>query len=389
MFQYKGYLIFLTVTVTVTVCSTAHSGDSPYFTRNHTWALSAELKQTAENRIYPRTAFLPSRYLLYIDDRNQTTDISGELYIKATTQDGVDVYVLSEHVSKRPFSKSIGTHEIIFNSAYQLCNTKPCDSPKQSNIIPVSRGDAFSIVDSDSGFVEVKGGKDEPVFGFITETKITQLIEQGLITRTDHKHPPYDITKYKMKSLSKKCGDVLTGYVDIVDDKLADIEFVVESFDLGNINGDQVVISNNAKYGGEGYALDFYNYAITDKETQEKFSVAAVYKIKCIVAQFKKAKRLYHESVTFKSSREVDAISMTIEEFGTPIKLRDLTGAPYLVSINEYSHFEAIMKKLSQKIGDRTLAGFALNELNVSCRFIERQIDGGICRSYGYDFKPL
>jgi hypothetical protein len=95
---------------------------------------------------------------------------------------------------------------------------------------------------------------------------------------------------------------------------------------------------------------------------------------------------LYFENVTFKSSRRDIPIKIDINDdgFRTPKTLRDLTGAPYLISINDYAHFERVIANLSNKIGDRTLAGYALSELNVSCKFKERQNKLSDCFQYKY-----
>lgn len=366
--------------------SNSEAKSLPYYTRNHTWALSTEIKETLERNIYPRNAFLPSRYLLYIDDRSKTYSISDESFIRATTQDGVNVYVLEKHVSKKPFLTSVGTHEIIFNSAYQLCNIKPCSTPKEGNIFPISRGDAFTIIDRDGGYFEIEGGKEEPVTGFITEQTLKELVQHGMITRTDHRHPRYAITKRRINSLSVSCGTPLQGTIQIDNDNLDDVKFVTESFDLGTLDrsAQQLILPTGRDYGGIDESIDFFLYSIIDTEKNEKFSVAAVYTTQCEDVDFQGVRNLYYKSVTFKSSRIDQPVKIRFDDFDTPKTLRDLTGAPYLISINEYSHFEAVMKKLSKKIGDRTLAGFALSEINVSCRFAARQNPSGDCRGYSY-----
>lgn len=362
---------------------------SPYFTSYHTWALSKDVIQTAERSIFPRNAFLPSRYLLYIEDRDEQITISGSSFVRAKTQDGVEVYVIDRAVSKRPFNVSVGMHEIIFNSTTQLCNIKPCQNPNEGNIIPISRGEAFSIVDSDSaedGFISLKGTRDEPFTVYIAKTEVKKFVNEGLITRTDHLHPRYDITKKKLNSISVTCNKELSGDVQIDGDDFDDVHFIAESFDLGSFNddNDQLKIFDRDGYGGKGKKIDFYIYKVRDKSLGQNFKVASVFTTKCVKNNFQKAKSLYHESVVFKSSRKSDPIEFTIAEFGTPIDLRDKTGAPYLISINDYSHFEAIMKKLSKRIDDRTLAGYALTELNVSCGFSYRRDGASDCRSYSY-----
>ncbi len=359
---------------------------SPYYTLNHTWALGADVKETLERNIYPRNAFLPSRYLLYIDDRSKTYLISKESFVRATTQDGVEVYVLEKHVSRKPFNISVGTHEIIFNSAYHLCNIKPCSNPKEENIFPISRGDAFTIIEQAGGYYKVKGGKEEPIVGYITEQVLEESVQHGMITRTDDRHPRYRISKHAISSISLSCGEKLQSVKQINEDELVHVKFIAKSFGLGFVDTakEQLKLPPGRVYGQTNQALDFFVYSVSDIVKNEDFKVAAVFTIHCENKDFKGPRNLYFESVTFKSSRLDEPVQIKVDDFTTPTDLRDYTGAPYLISINEYSHFESAVKKLSEKVGDRTLAGFALSEINVSCRFSERRNKNSKCRSYSY-----
>ena len=91
----------------------------PYFAFEESFALSQKLV----NGRYPLTTFIPRTFLLFIPDRNDIKEIGGSQYLAATTQDGVKVFVLASTVSRRPFNKTIGKHEIIFNSSNVLCRT--------------------------------------------------------------------------------------------------------------------------------------------------------------------------------------------------------------------------------------------------------------------------
>jgi hypothetical protein len=354
---------------------------APYYTKFHTWALST----TIAYEIYPRVAFLPSRYLLYVDNRLKIKVIGNQEYIKAITQDGVEVYVLSDYVSKDTFIKSVGNHEIIFNSQYQLCNKAPCDNPEENEIWPIYRGDAFSIVKSDvDGFVKIKGRKEEPITGYITPKKLVELQSNGQLTRSDQVHPRYKVKKSLLSNFSTACGQENSGPILLVDKQKEIIEFILKSFDMGTISDSKIHLTS--AYGEKDYLFDFYHYDISDVDTGDKFQVAAIYKFYCKKPAIGKMKKIYISNVIFKSSRKVDPIEIDIDEkaFQTSKKLRDHTGAPYLISINSYNHFERIIDSLSKRIGDRTLAGYALSELNVSCRFSQRIKKDGPCFEYDY-----
>ena len=75
-------------------------------------------------------------------------------------------------------------------------------------------------------------------------------------------------------------------------------------------------------------------------------------------------------------------MAISIDDFGTPRDLLDLTNSPYMLSINKMGHFSRALEILSLKIDDRTLAGYAITELNRSCNSRERA-NNSRCLSYG------
>lgn len=111
--------------------------------------------------------------------------------------------------------------------------------------------------------------------------------------------------------------------------------------------------------------------------------MAAAFKYECRTGDLGDVTRSYIELVTIGSSRRTDTVEITIDEFGTPKDLLDLTGSPYMISINKPSHFTRALEILSRKIEDRTLAGYAITELNRSCGSSARSNDGR-CLSYEY-----
>jgi hypothetical protein len=98
--------------------------NDPYYTKLWSIALSPE----PINGYYQITTFIPTRYLLFIEDRNDLRRIGSQDYLNAITQDDVPVLVLAQTVSEQPFRESVGRHQVIFNCPYDLCRTEGCET---------------------------------------------------------------------------------------------------------------------------------------------------------------------------------------------------------------------------------------------------------------------
>lgn len=69
---------------------------------------------------------------------------------------------------------------------------------------------------------------------------------------------------------------------------------------------------------------------------------------------------------------------------GTPDNLRNLTGAPYLYSINNSRQYFLLMDKISKKFESRALAGYFLAGFNRSCKGKGRK-SNKLCQHKAYE----
>ena len=362
----------------------ARADDSPYYVTFKTWALATPSLETGLKVV----SFLPRRYLLYIEDRDAREEWFGVSYLRAVTQDGVNVLVDPDSVSRKTFRQWIGTHEVIFNSEFLLCKHQGC-RPSDVTAWSIDRGDAFQIAATEKGVHRLEGQRDGPFHGFISVTELEDLKQRGLITRVDESHPRYSIEKRRVPALATKCGETRPAG-NLYPLELSDFDAttaVLKQLKIALVDGERVKVT--ADYGERARMYEFFSYQIEDHEEppgspDRFFDVAAGIKYVCRIGDLGIVTRQYIEVVTLGSSRRAETVEIRIEDFGTPKDLLELTDSPYMISINKPSHFSRALDILSSKIKDRTLAGYAITELNRSCRSLERANPKSKCLSYEY-----
>ena len=361
----------------------AQGDDSPYYVVFKTWALATPPQETGLKAV----SFLPRGYLLYIEDRDARERPFDEAYLPAVTQDGVEVLVHPDSVSKSTFRQRIGAHEVIFNSEFLLCKEWGC-RPNDVTAWSIDRGDAFHIGATERGFYRLDGQRDEPFHGFISVAELNELKQRGQVTRVDDPHPRYRVRKQRVPALATTCGEIRqqSDLYPLESEHVATAT-VLERLKIAEIVGEWVKVTND--YGAADRMYEFFDYRIEDHEEPEGspdrfFHVVAGFRYACHIGDLGDVTRNYIETVTLGSSRRPENVTIRIEDFGTPKDLRLLTASPYMISINKPSHFFRALEILSLKIDDRTLAGYAITELNRSCRSEERANSKSKCLSYEY-----
>lgn len=373
--------------------------DDPHYTLYRTWALSPA---TAESP-FKITTFLPEGYLFHVLERDAQV-VSNNRYSLVLTQDGVEALLYSGAISHTSFNQSVGDHELIFNTPYRLCRTAFCNKT-QDGTWAIGRSDAFKIVreqsSSSSSLVKIKATRGwEIIEGYLSGEELAELTELGLVTRTDRVLPRYRITKSKSDALSTSCGekrsvsDVLKiSSADRTSFRLAKL-LRMNANDLLEADAGQIELTRD--YGSDGYQYSFYLYEIEDRGEPEGsetrfFQAAAGFKISCSQNhRFNTQTKDYIDHMVFVNSRnqingQPVEVNLSSNLFNTPRDIRQYTGDAYMISINKPEHFEQAIEILSKKIGDRTLAGYMLSELNRSCRSELRvQYSGSVCRIYDY-----
>lgn len=365
----------------------AQADDSPYFVVFQTWGLATPPLETGLKVV----TFLPRRYLLYIEDRDALEKPFDREYLRAVTQDGVEVLVDPGSVSRSTFRQRIGNHEVIFNSEFLLCKIPGCTQDDVS-AWPIDRGDAFDIVVTENGFRRLEGLRDEPFQGYISIEQLDELKRRGHITRVDDSHPRYRVEKRRAATLATKCGEQRPAgnFYDLVPDDDATTA-VVELLRIATVEDQRVKVTSG--YGEPGRMYEFFSYHIEDLDHRDLdgersadrfFHIAVAFKYACRARDLVGVTRDYIEVMTLASSRRDESVEININEFNTPRELRELTGSPYMISINKPRHFLGALEILNDKIADRTLAGYILTELNRSCPSEERANRQSKCLSYEY-----
>ncbi len=361
----------------------AQAENSPYYVVFETWGLATSPLETGLKIV----SFLPERYLLYIDNRDAREEAFGREYLRAVTQDGVNVLVNPDDVSRSTFRERIGTHEVIFNSEFSLCKSPGC-RPIDDNAWSIARGDAFNIVATDeNGFHTLEGRRDELFRGYISETELNEWKQHGQITRADEPHPRYDIDKRRAATLATRCGELRrVNDLYLLESDDAATERVLNQLRVAEIDDGRIKVTT--EYGAAGRMYEFFSYHIEDHEarapSERFFRMAAAFRYVCRTGDLGVVTREYIEGVVLSSSRRTDVVEIEIDDFGTPKNLLELTDSPYMISINKPSHFFRALEIISREIRDRTLAGYLVTELNRSCRSVERANRNSRCRSYEY-----
>ncbi len=358
-----------------------------------TWALAPPESDSAFKII----SYIPESYLLFLSD-SEPVSVSGQLYRRALTQDGVEVLVHSEAISDLSFQRSVGDHQVIFNADYLLCKTVGC-SPKLGVDWLVARGEAYRIVASSQSLITLRGTRNgEVVEGYVPRSELDYLTRIGKVTRADQPQPKYRIDKYLAPGLATSCGesrqvgDLIE--LDEGDDVVRDIVKLIPVAELEGETG-QEHLKVTSTYGGPGYANRFYLYRIRNNTTvlaedEGYFEVAAAFKIDCTSRSGGAYTENFIQHMTLMNSKNVFngrtiANEISMDYFDTPRNLREFTGDAYMISINKPEHFQRALEILTSRIGDRQLSGYLLTELNRSCRSDMRNpYSQSVCVSYEY-----
>lgn len=393
----------------------------PRYNIYRTWALAPA---SSENP-FKITTFLPEGYLFHVIEWDAAT-LGENSYSLVLTQDGVEALVYSLAISELTFKQAVGNHELIFNSTYRLCKAPYCKK-NSDNTWEISRSDAFKIINTvtpetedalptegsllaedslpasrsiDTSMVKIRANRrGEVINGYLSGYELSELTASGVITRTDRLLPRYRITKRRSQALSTSCGEERASsdvielvQNDIVSKRLATLLRMgtVEETEQGKS------IELDKPYGASEYKYKFYLYDIEDRSVAQDsdarfFQAAAGFKVNCTFNEGAKiTTEDYIEHMIFVNSRnqlngQPILVDIPSRLFNTPRDIRQYTADAYMISINKPEHFEQAIEILSNKIGDRTLAGYMLTELNRSCRSQLRiQYSGSVCRIYDY-----
>lgn len=354
---------------------------SPYFAINETFGLS----QTPERGRYRIIAFIPRYYLLYIENREELIEISDTKYLRATTQDGVKIFINESDVSKKTFEKIIGKHQYIFNAPYEIFKDSECDE-EAGETWSVGPGEAFYTDSTPSDMIVKLIGKRLPdihIEGYVRKTRLRRLEKIGVITRTDRHHPKYIIEQKEVETLGTKCGEVVeSGKTFALRDDGSLEKLILEKFGFGEVvGGDQLKEVRYTRFLGEkGKKISFYIYDVFEPVADKKSNYIAGVVYSCDTSAIGKTPIRIDNVEIYGPNGE--KWTLAFADFKSPDELIELINSPYLLSVNFYSHYFNLIERLSDKFGDRTLAGYFLCEFNRSLPSKHRRKP--IAGSYSY-----
>ncbi|UCD94560.1 MAG: hypothetical protein JSU69_00475 [Candidatus Zixiibacteriota bacterium] len=382
-------LICLLVSLLVVGCIQLMAQEkNPYYAFEESFALS----KVERTNVYNITTFIPRKFLLYIDTiagREFTHNIGGSEFLKVTTQDGVEVYVLESTVSDSTFRKSIGSHEIIFNSEHIMCRQKGCSKEIDDQVWHIQRGDAFKIVEDDGTILRLLAHRDgNKIVGFLSKSEREELTnKKGIVTRADKDHPKYAITRTELGQLSTRCGIVVPAgtskHLKHPETEKELVELVLQAFGFASVvDGTNVPdIVYNTDLGEADKSIKFFVYDVENKWEYEKFRLVAAVTYLCerqgII--YSKERIEFVQIIRPDNGRRYN---LDFRDYWSPDTLMKLIIPPYLFSVNCYDQYTNLMNKLGNVFGDRCLAGFFLSEFNRSCGSEHRTIER--CQSYTY-----
>jgi hypothetical protein len=375
--------------------SQAQTFDDARYAVYRTWALAPPETEHG----YKIVSFIPESYFLFLSDSDPVY-VSGQAYQRALTQDGVEVIIHPEAISEESFQRSVGDHQVIFNSDYLMCKQIGCQPSLETDWL-VARGEAYRIVSSSQSLITLRGTRSgQVVEGYVPRNELEYLTRIGKVTRADLPQPKYQIDKFTAAPLATSCGQTRDSgsALDLAEsDEVARrilelIPVAKMAEDEGEEEGQYKVSS---AYGGPGYANAFYLYRIRNytsvlEENEGFFEVAAALKIDCTLYEDGSYTENFIQHMTLMNSKNVFngrpiANEISMDLFDTPRDLRDYTGDAYMISVNKPEHFQRALEILTNRIGDRQLSGYILTELNRSCRSSMRNpYSGGPCVSYNY-----
>ncbi len=347
---------------------------NPYYTKQ--WSIA--LSQTPVGGYYQLTTFMPTRYLLFIRDRNASVRIGSQEYLAATTQDGVDVLVLEEMVSEQPFRRSVGRHQVIFNCPYMLCRTPACNRSDSSQVWQVDPGEAFEMINfEEEPLINLRGirvASDtlDTLAGYMSVDELHDLDRQGVITRTDLPLPRYRIQRIELGSIGTGCSQVKpAGYEQPAGEQAELEQLALQSFGFGRLKSGGGNLLYEKPLGKKRQQISFLVYQVQDLQVQNHFKMIAAVTYLCRERDGGEAP-VRIERVRIRNLKDEKDYLLEFEKYKSPDILLNYLYSPYLFSVNTYQQYIDLIRRLGETFGDRELGGYFLSEFNRSCRSVDR-----------------
>ncbi|MBQ4845548.1 hypothetical protein [Pseudoalteromonas sp. MMG005] len=380
------YFIRIFLILLLLAANMANGQSDPYYTTARSFGLSImpEKKGLGEYR-HSVITFLPRSFLLFIDDRNMVTkNIYGQRYIKVKSQDGVQLWVLEATVSKSTAKQKFKNASVHFNTTTVVCRIEQCDSSIDDHTYEIWGSEVLEVDENyeSSTWFKLNWIRNGSAFtGYIRKSKLKKLNDEGSITFSNEQHPKYTIEVSKNFKASKKCGDIYNyGESKTFGRKLAlwEKELIVQA-GIGTVTVDGLRINFERLVGNKEELHYFRTYKITDNDSGQTYS---------LVAQIQYACKLDGGLTVLQKIKNVNLIQegeieYNLSDFDVALELSNELQTPdYLWSINTRVHYFELLKRLSETLKNRALAGYFLSEFNRSC---PSNLRGSLkCRKHDY-----
>lgn len=376
---YEKYLLVLLVIILATPVS-AQYGD-PYYAFEESWAITKAKCAGG----YNISTFIPRMCLLFISNRDSSITVNNQPFLEAITQDGVCVLVHESTVSKKPFIKSVGSHEVVFNAPYNLCRSMGCNTEDSDQVWRIHAGESFKRTPLSEGqMIKLTGRReDNELTGYIGAIELEDLTKRGVVTRADLRYPKYEIKKIDLTSLDMACGKIYEIGRKIIRDSQSETALLdslaVVTFGLGTVGPEWITYEKSI--GSRDKAYTFHAYEVENTRTDNNFALVAAVTYEC-VHQGVDPRKVRISHVDLRSPDGSRQIDLSASDFIADDALKDYVKTPYLFSVNNYYQYINLMDRLGQIFGDRSLAGYFLSEFNRSCGSENRQLE--VSKSYSY-----
>lgn len=384
--------MILVSSICIFPCSKALSNgaDEAYVTLVETFGISTK----KEEGKYRTITFIPRTFLLFDIDKEEPDQKVGKKYLAATTQDGIRVFILEKAVSNGPFKTVFGDQDVIFNKSHRVCFESSCNQDDDDQLLQINAGEVFKteekIIDGSVVYKLIgnRGNRSlvNEITGYISKDELDKLNHKSVVTYATLRHPRYALTSTEATAINTSCGEVIkTDETKSLSTISKTDQELIAAFNIAHIGGDSNIIQFTRDYGGPSREIVYKLYNVVDRrvEPQIETTYAAQIVYNCDEKDIFR-KRMFIESVSILNRRTSEA--QTFKPDGTPNDLIELTGAPYLYSVNNSRQYFLLMDKLSDKFESRAFAGYFLAGFNRSCRGTDRRSEA--CQHSAYDHAP-
>jgi hypothetical protein len=174
------------------------------------------------------------------------------------------------------------------------------------------------------------------------------------------------------------CGQIRTkGFwctLDGSDEDKENVRLVLQSFNLGQLEiiGGATDVMAGRNIGGSGKTTKFFVYDVTNQRNQKTFKIAAAVTYACSEENITGGAPQQIISVQMYRNDNTRSYELRFDEYKFPDNLKRYLYAPYLFSVNNYTQYKNLLKRLSKIFEDRSLAACFMAEYNISAKYEDR-----------------